>query len=259
MRLNDMINEDQVNEFDTLKNIAGAFKGARSAGLKGAVSGAVSGYKASKSAIQGDAHSKRIVANLKADFMQNVGGGHQATYQNLIQYLHGEGLSGLENIPNPTKTVEPTPAQPTSEPVAEDTEPTLNNNQIDNIIAQAVKMNYNRIRLAQQGRLPADPEQPATPEPANTTPPATNNTASTTAAPQASTQTAPAPQAPPEVLATADFEKLKKSYAMLSPKERDQLRNEFDIIDDHERLASGTNESRQLTSEFHSKFLGTTI
>jgi hypothetical protein len=46
----------------------------------------------------------------------------------------------------------------------------------------------------------------------------------------------------------------KKMYSTLDPKERAALRDQLDIIDDQDRLASGTNES--ISQPFVSKFLG---
>lgn len=330
MRLNDIVNEDQINELNALKNIAGALRGARDGGIKGAVSG----YKASKATNQGDAHAKRIVSNLKSEFMRTVGGGHPATYDNLIKFLQARGLSKLETIPNPS--VAPTATVPTPAPVTPETriDPTLedvnmgaslSNAQIDGIINNAVKINYSKIRQAQQGIFEPDDEQPAVDDPATPEEPvnkakwtpnesdmkniaswadaveagsqkmddvpdvykelvdqelaqrgvAKSTGAPTPAEPEATSAT-PAPEAPattpttpqqstePQVQPTSDFVKLKKSYEILSPQEREKLKQEFEIIDDHDRLATGTNESKKLKSnkpvvEFHSKFLRTTI
>lgn len=330
MRLNDIVNEDQINELNALKNIAGALRGARDGGIKGAVSG----YKASKATNQGDAHAKRIVANLKSEFMRTVGGGHPATYDNLIKFLQARGLSKLETIPNPS--VAPTATAPVTpetriDPTLEDVNvgASLSNAQIDGIINNAVKINYSKIRQAQQGIFepddeqpavddPATPEEPAASQPVNKTkwtpneadmknvaswadavesgsqkmddvpevykdlvdqelaqrgvakgtgaptPPEPTSTSATPAPESPATPTAPQQPTEPQVQPTSDFVKLKKSYEILSPQEREKLKQEFEIIDDHDRLATGTNESKKLKSnktvlEFHSKFLGTII
>jgi len=86
MRLDNILSESQINELGIIS------------GLKGAVSG----YKASQSQRKGAEHSDRIVANLKNDFMKLAGGGHPATYDNLIRFLGTHGLKDLDTIVNPT-------------------------------------------------------------------------------------------------------------------------------------------------------------
>lgn len=86
--------------------------------------------------------------------------------------------------------------------------------------------------------------------------------------PQAPTTPAPAPQntatpgqVKPKVSAPrlnarpvgSDVESIKKAYTSLTPQERAELKQELDVLDDQDRLASGTNESRK---EFYSRFLG---
>ena len=86
MRLDNILSETQINEL----------------GLISGIKGAVSGYKASQSQRKGAEHSDRIVANLKGDFMKLVGGGHPATYDNLIKFLGTHGLQDLDTLTNPS-------------------------------------------------------------------------------------------------------------------------------------------------------------
>jgi hypothetical protein len=86
MRLDNILSESQINEL----------------GIISGIKGAVSGYKASQSQRKGAEHSDQIVANLKNDFMKLVGGGHPATYDNLIRFLGTHGLKDLDTIVNPT-------------------------------------------------------------------------------------------------------------------------------------------------------------
>jgi hypothetical protein len=151
MKLNDMLNENQINEFNLLRNVAGAAKGAIDGG---GIQGAVSGYKASQASNTGREHSDKIVNKLKNDFMQIVGGGQEATYQNLIDFLSSHGLSDLDTIPDPTQSGGVTGLPPpATSPVPEALgSATLNNRQIDQIISAAVKQNYGRIVAAQKGK-----------------------------------------------------------------------------------------------------------
>lgn len=43
---------------------------------------------------------------------------------------------------------------------------------------------------------------------------------------------------------SGSLEQIKKSYELLSPQERTKLKQDLDIIDDQDRLASGTNENK---------------
>jgi hypothetical protein len=234
MKFNDVLSEAQINELGLLKNI------------KGAVQGAVSGYKAKKLQSAGSAHSMRIVNNLRAEFQQLVGGGTEPTYQNLIDFLEDQGLGDLDTIPNPSgQQQQPSQSQriePTMEAVAGE----LSAVQIDNIIKDAVKKNYSRIVAAQKGRTvrPSAEKQPETnpqPDPEQSAPPA--NAGNPVTAPQL--------KSPP---VAGNIESIKKAYAMLDAAERAELKNQLEIIDDQDRLASGTNESKTL--QVYSKFLG---
>jgi hypothetical protein len=106
MRLNDVLTESQINELGVLDTIGSSIKGA------------VSGYKANQSKRQGQEHSDRIVANLKRDFMQVVGGGSPATYKNLIDFLTSHGLSDLDTIPDPNAAQPAAPASAASTPAS---------------------------------------------------------------------------------------------------------------------------------------------
>lgn len=129
MRYNDVLNEEQLDELGIFKDIKAGFKGAMDNGVRGAVSG----FKASQSSRQGEEHSSKIVANLKAEYMKTVGGGNNATYSSLIDFLGSHGLQDLDSITDPTtapaqsaspattatapsSTPTATPAAPTSTP-----------------------------------------------------------------------------------------------------------------------------------------------
>ena len=234
MKFNDVLSEAQINELGLLKNI------------KGAVRGAVSGYQAKKLQSAGSAHSMRIVNNLRAEFQQLVGGGTEPTYQNLIDFLEDQGLGELETIPNPSGQQQPTNEPQRIEPTMEAVAGELSAIQIDNIIKAAVKKNYSKIVAAQQGKSvrPSAEKQPAAgtqPDPEQSAPPA--NAGNTVTTPQL--------KSPP---VSGNIESIKKAYAMLDAAERAELKNQLEIIDDQDRLASGTNESKTL--KIHSKFLG---
>jgi hypothetical protein len=53
--------------------------------------------------------------------------------------------------------------------------------------------------------------------------------------------TAPTLKAPP--VAPGNLDSFKKSYSSLDPAEREQLKKDLEVIDDQDRLATGTNES----------------
>ena len=230
MKFNDLLNETQVNELGILKNIGGALNKVRS------------NMQASKLQSKGAAHAGRIADNIKAEFQQMVGG-----------FLEDLGLSDLDTIPNPaggapSVATPPERIDPTMEAVAGG----LNNIQIDKIIKDAVRKNYTKIVAAQKGRTSrpqveptgaADPEPSAPEQPSAPTP---------QAAP-----TKPAGAPPMAGPAPTTLDGFKKMYSTLDPKERAALRDQLDIIDDQDRLASGTNES--IGQPFVSKFLGITL
>lgn len=69
----------------------------------------------------------------------------------------------------------------------------------------------------------------------------------------ASQPTSPAPlKAPP--VAPGGLDGIKKAYSTLDPNEKQQLKKDLEVIDDQDRLASGTNESRRVGIK--SSFLG---
>ena len=119
MRYNDVLNEEQLDELGIFKDIKAGFKGAMDNGIQGAVSG----FKASQSSRQGEEHSSKIVANLKAEYMKTVGGGNKATYSSLIDFLGSHGLQDLDGIPDPTSTGA-TPPEAPSAPTSTPTTPT---------------------------------------------------------------------------------------------------------------------------------------
>ena len=241
MKFNDLLNETQVNELGILKNIGGALNKVRS------------NMQASKLQSKGAAHAGRIADNIKAEFQQMVGGGMEPTYQNLIDFLEDLGLSDLDTIPNPaggapSVATPPERIDPTMEAVAGG----LNNIQIDKIIKDAVRKNYTKIVAAQKGRTArpqVDPTGAADPEPSAPEQPSAPT-------PQAA-PTKPASAPPMAGPAPTTLDGFKKMYSTLDPKERAALRDQLDIIDDQDRLASGTNES--IGQPFVSKFLGITL
>ena len=86
---------------------------------------------------------------------------------------------------------------------------------------------------------------------ATTTPTATSQPQSATPAPT----TAASPtqlKAPP--VAPGSLDGIKKAYSTLDPNEKEQLKRDLEVIDDQDRLASGTNESRRVGMK--SNFLG---
>lgn len=90
-------------------------------------------------------------------------------------------------------------------------------------------------------------------QPAQATPPgqAPSNTAPSVPKPRAAT--------PPTInvpRVNGGVEGIKKAYGTLTPQERLELKHELEVIDDHDRIASGTNESKK---EFYSNFLGKQI
>ena len=124
MSLDNILSEDQINELGLINKIGSG------------VRGAVSGYKASQSQRKGADHADRIVANLKRDFMELVGGGQPATRDNLIKFLGTHGLQNLDALANPTTRsstvtqpkLSPTstsPTTPTTTDPGERKEPTL--------------------------------------------------------------------------------------------------------------------------------------
>ena len=66
---------------------------------------------------------------------------------------------------------------------------------------------------------------------------AANQTPPTAAAP---TTTAPQLKSPPVV--PGNMDSFKKAYSVLDPNEREQLKKDLEVIDDQDRLATGTNE-----------------
>lgn len=69
----------------------------------------------------------------------------------------------------------------------------------------------------------------------------------------ASQPASPAPlKAPPATPGGLDG--IKKAYSTLDPNEKEQLKKDLEVIDDQDRLASGTNESRRVGMK--SNFLG---
>jgi hypothetical protein len=114
---------------------------------------------------------------------------------------------------------------------------------IDKIIQTAVNKNYAKIVAAQQGKSFSGNKPTETPpEPTKSAEPA----AKPTAAP-----TAPTLKSPP---IAGNLGAITKAYSMLDPNERAELKKQLEIIDDQDRLASGTNESK--LTKLHSNYLG---
>jgi hypothetical protein len=79
----------------------------------------------------------------------------------------------------------------------------------------------------------AAPPADAAPAPASTTP----APAATAATPAAGKSAATAP--------AMDTDRILKSYEIMTPEQRKQLIKDLEIIDDRDRLATGTNESHK--------------
>jgi hypothetical protein len=76
------------------------------------------------------------------------------------------------------------------------------------------------------------------------------------AAAQSTTVSQPASPAPlntPPVV-PGSLDGIKKAYSILDPNEKEQLKKDLEVIDDQDRLATGTNESRRVGMK--SNFLG---
>lgn len=86
---------------------------------------------------------------------------------------------------------------------------------------------------------PVSQSQGSTQSASNPVSPSANPTSTTSSRPTASPSTQL--NAPP--IAPGGLDNIKKMYSALTSTEREQLRKELDIIDDQDRLASGTNES----------------
>lgn len=117
MKLDDILTESQIDELGIAKKIAGG------------VRGAVTGFKSNRDKRAGLQHSNKIVDNLRREFMKQVGGGTEATVQNLLSFLQNQGLDvssvntdqlaqepAPQNQPKqriePTLDLEPTPEKP---------------------------------------------------------------------------------------------------------------------------------------------------
>jgi hypothetical protein len=226
MKFNSILSEDQIDELGIFKNIRGAVQGARA------------GYQAKKMQKKGTAHAGRIVNNLRTEFNQLVGGGLEPTYQNLMDFLADQGLEDLESIPKPASS-STARIDPTLEAVGDK----LAALDIDKIIQTAVNKNYAKIVAAQQGKsFGGNKPTEAPPEPTKSAEPA----AKPTVAP-----TAPTLKSPP---VAGNLGAITKAYSMLDPNERAELKKQLEIIDDQDRLASGTNESK--LTKLHSNYLG---
>lgn len=104
----------------------------------------------------------------------------------------------------------------------------------------AAKQGYRAAKSAVSG----EPQQTTAQQPqATVQTPATPAAKPTAPAqqPQAPQPVASAPK--PAAAPTGNLDAIKKTYASLDPSEREQLKKELDVIDDQERLATGTAES----------------
>ena len=108
----------------------------------------------------------------------------------------------------------------------------------DDVIASA----FNAVEAAVPSwvRTPAAAQPAAEPAAATATQPAAEpaaEPAAATAEPAASKSATAAP--------VMDTDRILKSYEMMTPEQRKQLIKDLEIIDDRDRLATGTNESRK--------------
>lgn len=101
---------------------------------------------------------------------------------------------------------------------------------------------------APTGTAPVTTSAPQTTTPA-TTPPGTTQQQPAATAPVASPTQLKAPPVAP-----GSLDGIKKAYSTLDPNEKEQLKKDLEVIDDQDRLASGTNESRRVGMK--SNFLG---
>ena len=183
------------------------------------------------------------------------------TKENLIKWMTSQRLpldgrvkQALDKIVIPTTPAPGGPTTPTRiEPTLEaagGTETPITNQQVSDILSTAL-MDIS----AGGGTAPtASPGAPTSPGVPRTASPTTASSTTTAPASPTTTSTAPAspaPSAPKSLPVAANLESIKKAYSLLEPAEREQLKKELEIIDDQERLASGTNESVG-----YSRFLG---
>lgn len=108
MKLDDILTESQIDELGIAKKIGGGIRGA------------VTGFKSSMDKRAGKQHSERIVNNLRKEFMKQVGGGAEASMQNLLDFLNGQGLD-TSSVSMPAQEPEIDKDQPKQR-----IEPTLN-------------------------------------------------------------------------------------------------------------------------------------
>jgi len=87
--------------------------------------------------------------------------------------------------------------------------------------------------------------QPAVEPAATTAATATQPAAATATQPAAATATQPAAGKSATAAPAMDTDQILKSYEMMTPEQRKQLIKDLEIIDDRDRLATGTNESRK--------------
>lgn len=94
----------------------------------------------------------------------------------------------------------------------------------DSVLARAFPTDDQRAQAARQAQRPGV----TTPQP-------------TAAAP--TTQVAPAPTTQVRPAAPANLDGIKRAYSTLDPAAREKLKKDLEVIDDRERLATGSNES----------------
>jgi hypothetical protein len=125
-----------------------------------------------------------------------------------------------------------------------------------------VKQGYQGASNAVGGvQTPSTAPTGTTSAPTGSAPVATNapQTTPSSTAPAGTTQQPATPasnttqlKAPPVVPGNLDG--IKKAYSILDPNEKEQLKKDLEVIDDQDRLATGTNESRRVGMK--SNFLG---
>jgi len=105
----------------------------------------------------------------------------------------------------------------------------------DDVVASA----FNAV----EAPVPSWVRTPAAAQPA--VEPAAATTAATATQPAAATATQPAAGKSATAAPAMDTDQILKSYEMMTPEQRKQLIKDLEIIDDRDRLATGTNESRK--------------
>lgn len=242
MRINELIVENQNLDEISLagigkgiaKGVGATAKGIGSiaGGAVGAWDAAKQGYQAGKANVSGRP-APQGSAPQQAPAAQPAASSQAPTQQ----------ATGAAQPATTTPTQQQKPATTAAQPAADD--PALASLSDDELkadlakkspdaLARAAKRDLGpRLNAMVQAELQKRQSQPAATAGQQAQPAA--------GAAPAAAKGAPAMKAPPVVQGGLDG--IKKAYSNLDPAERDQLKKDLDVIDDQDRLASGTNES----------------